>query len=301
MGLDPELIELLTLNNCTVEVFDFGTTHTQLFVHYKNVLNFNDISLAVKSFYPNAILFKAPWVHGNTVSVVFMLEKQYQKSTLVPGTDRNLIFITGHQQVNELEYYSKFLNRTETMKNFDLILHINKTDIDIETVRKWFLTFPNKNKHLIFTSKNYGYKLGPHEALSDFYGIISTYDNVMHTHPDVFIIDENKLLEIMYSNRECGIVVGCSNINPTVQEEQNPQFATDCFMIRPKIIGKNIFKDYELPEYANTICEEFLEDVTKKNNIPYAFVKKYDNDWYAPRRLSLWGIWHEHELYRLPA
>lgn len=210
---------------------------------------------------------------------------------------KNLIYITSHRQVDELEYFAKFLNRTKIIREYHLILHINKPDIDLNRVRSSFLAFPNKVKHLIITDKNCGYKLGPHEAISDFYNHIAGYDNVVHMHPDVFIIDEDKLIEVIDSNTDCGIIYGSGGPEPGSGKPQ--MFDTDLFIIRPKLLNKNIFEAFSEPQFKNSICEEFFEATIKNNNVKRVLVPKYENNWYLPRRPSLWGCWHEHDLHRL--
>jgi len=304
MNLNTELVKTLANSGCLLAVKPFDSEHIQIRIDFNSIVN----SLQVSSV--NELRS-----HSRTIfnGITATLQKYYDPVTLVSWnknvavykipynnlnvSTKNLLYITSHQQVEELKYYSKCLNKTNVIKDFDLILHINKFDIDIDKVRKYFLTFPNKRKHLIFTDKNYGYKLGPHEAISDFYSHIAGYDNVIHTHPDVFIVNENRLLSTLNNTKNYGITVGISNVQPgNINKNIEPQFGTDIFFIRPKLIDKNIFQDYSKEEYRTSICEEFLRDIVLKNKVSYTFVKKYDNDWYLPRRPNLWGYYHEHDL-----
>jgi hypothetical protein len=295
MNLD--LIELLVLSGCQT-ITNTRDNDVILIVHYVNVNSTKVISDLVLSFYPNAKVSDSPkeWAKG-TYTMIYVLEgigsDAPSPSSII--NERNLIFITSHRQVEELKYFAKYLNKTKLLKDFDLILHVNSTGVNIERIRKYFLTLPNKNKHLVFTDKNQGYRLGLHEALSDFYDKISIYDNVIHIHSDVFIVNEVQLLNVIKENKNYGIIAGVGNMDPE-RKESIPELGTDLFFIRPKLIGKNIFKDYNDTELRYLTAERFLEAVVKNNNIPYTLVKKYENDWYLPRRPNLWGYYHEHDL-----
>jgi len=78
---------------------------------------------------------------------------------------RNLIILTGHRQFREIELYAKFLQKTEQLKTFDIILHLNslkgitnfKYEIigySYDKIAEYFNLIPNENKHLILTDKN---------------------------------------------------------------------------------------------------------------------------------------------------
>ena len=114
--------------------------------------------------------------------------------------NQNLLLITSHRQMEELDLLGKFLHRTSVIKHFDLILHINKADVDLGYILRCFVNYPNVHKHLIFTTKNAGYALGTHETVANLYNHFSKYQNVVHMHPDVFILDENKLLNYYRPN-----------------------------------------------------------------------------------------------------
>lgn len=221
---------------------------------------------------------------------------------------KNLLFLTAHRHIEEIGVYAKYLTKTNKIKNFDLILHVNKADTNIQSVRDYFALIPNKNKHLIITDINIS-PHGLHKALSDFYPLLKEYDNVIHSHPDVYIYNEDAFLEKLYGYPDKTFIVNYSLGSHSNQD----WMSTDIFFFKPKDLKTNIFdnwkKYYGLPvcnlpfvhaKECNThapICEQFLYWQVINNNYSYIHVKRFDNDHgQDPRRVCMWGCYHEHDL-----
>jgi hypothetical protein len=226
---------------------------------------------------------------------------------------KNLLFITAHRHVDEISLYADFLNRTTHIKDFDLILHINNLDTDTHRIKESFKLIPNKNKHLILTDKNCD-PYGPMQALSDYYNHLIGYDNVIHSHIDVFIADENTLIDKINSKTDKAFLVNHSF------KGIDDWMSTDLFIFRPKLLTKDIFKDwvnhFGLPlgghkigpcceqfdcRHVGPCCEQFLYWQIKKNNISYEYIKRFDTDHWDPRRVCMWGCYHEHDLAKARA
>jgi len=217
---------------------------------------------------------------------------------------KNLIILTGHRQFREIELYAKFLQKTEQLKTFDIILHLNSlkgitnfkyeiTGYSYDKIAEYFNLIPNENKHLILTNKNCGGSLGPHQALDDLHEIMLKYDNVIHSHPDVFPIDETKILALLNHEPDKAFLV--SHVFPSISE----WMSTDLFVYRPQNYRGNIFKNW--PLNINLICEGFLYSQIINKNISYSYIKRYDNDNWDPRRPCMWGFYHEHDLDKVEA
>lgn len=210
---------------------------------------------------------------------------------------KNLLVITGHQQVKEYFYNSFILKKSCSWisENTDLFIHINKCDID-KNISVLFNMFPQKNKRLFITSKNEGYRLGGIEAISDIIdmNVCNEYDYVIHTHPDVIITQDNIIKQVLEENLNNNICFFTSKSWPNDEK----RFSFDFFIFKPKLINKNIFKTLDFYTYPDS-PENFLYDIIKKNNINYKLIKRYDNDNWHPRRIDLLGVWHEHELNKL--
>jgi hypothetical protein len=204
---------------------------------------------------------------------------------------KNLLFLTSHRQVDELYFYGEFLKKTEEIKNFDFVIHINNLNLDYNRVNHFFKNIPNKNKYIIVTDKNCGYNMGPHEALSDTFWLFKHYDNVIHTHPDVFIVDEKKFLNILNSNEDKAFLVNYSTKN-TIE-----WMSTDLFIFRPKLFSDNIFSSYK--DNLNIGCESFLYKAVIENNISHQYIQRFSDRNWEPRRPCLWGAYHEHDLNKI--
>ena len=209
-----------------------------------------------------------------------------------------LLIITGHQQLNEY-FYNSFILKEQCgflSENSDLFIHVNKNDIGHNLI-DFYNMFPQKNKKLFITTKNEGYRLGGIEAISDIIdmNVCSEYDYVIHTHPDVIFTRDDIIKKHMEENLHNDT---CFFITKSMPGDDN-FFSFDFFMFKPKLLKINIFKTIDFYRYDSS-PEHFLHDVIINNNINYTMIKRYNNEFWHPRRIDEHlGIWHEHDLYRL--
>jgi len=223
----------------------------------------------------------------------------------------NLLFITGHRHIEEVRLCAEFLNNTQQLKEFDLLLHINSLNSDTGSLKEKFKLIPNKNKHLILTDRNCEH-YGLLQALSDFYYFFQKYDNVVHAHIDVFMVNENNFTDVINSFPDKTFLVNHSFI--TIRD----WMSTDLFIFRPKLLKKNIFKDWVnhagVPlgghkvgpcclqfdcTHVGPCPEQYLYWQIIKNNIPHEYIKRFDTDHWDPRRICMWGCYHEHDLNKV--
>jgi hypothetical protein len=206
-----------------------------------------------------------------------------------------LLFITGHRQLEEYNYFSRFLKRLKLNALCDIFIHCNNPDIH-NSIVNYYQNFNQQNKKLFITSINAGYRAGPVEAISEGIelGIFKDYDYVIHLHPDVFIIDDNYLTEVLLENLNNDVVF---LVNKSVPH--NPKyFSFDFFIFKPKLLTKNIFID-ELYTFKQA-PEQYLHDMIIKNNINYIYVKRFNNDNWEPRRIDEnLRLYHEHDLNKV--
>ena len=202
-----------------------------------------------------------------------------------------LIIITGHRHYDEYKYNGLFMQKcTDLTKLSEIFVHCNCPTMDIENQCSYF---PQKTT-IHITDKNAGHTLGGIEAVCDTIDQLqlleSDYDYVIHIHPDVFIIHEKQLLQILYEelNTPTSFIVNRSVPN------DDRWFSFDFFIFKPSLLKKtNIFKDWqtwcEWPEY-------FLHDRVIQYQLPYKLIKRYEDDYWYPRRMDMLGIWHEHDM-----
>jgi len=195
-----------------------------------------------------------------------------------------LLFITGHRQLIEYHYFNRFLKRLEL--TCDIFIYCNNSEID-KDILTYYHEF-NAPKRLFITTLNDGYRTGGVEAVSEGYdmGIFKDYDYVIHLHPDVFIIDDNPLKDILIQNLNNDTVFFITHSIPNEQF-----FSFDFFIFKPTLLPINIFKGSfeECPEIH-------FHNIIKKHNLKYTILPRFENNVYFPRRVDLLNLYHEHEL-----
>ena len=229
------------------------------------------------------------------------LKERYSNKTIAtqlinyivePPLPRVLLFITSFRQLKEFEYYSFFFNRFTTLNKIcDLYIHCNNKDISEDLV-KYYKKFNLDNKHLFISSKNLGYTMGNIEALSDSYdsGIFSQYDYIIHSHPDVFMLEEEPIVNLLKKNMKTDTAFYISQGLPDDQSF----LQTDFFIFKPNLLSINIFK-YDINNWKG-IGEHYMYYILTKYNIKYELIKRFDNNTWHPRRIDNYKVWHEHDL-----
>lgn len=204
-----------------------------------------------------------------------------------------LLFITSFRQVLEFKYFLMFFKSLKTLsKQCDILMYCNNVNVQDDIIR-YFKEFSIQNKFLYITSKNEGYRMGNTEAMSDIYDmkIFQKYDYVIHAHPDVFIVDDTKLMDILETNLHNDI---CYLITKSVPKDDRYS-SLDFFIFKPKLLGHNIFID-ELYSWKGT-PEHYFYEMLVKHDVKFKFIPRFSDDNYLPRRIAEnIGIWHEHEL-----
>ena len=202
-----------------------------------------------------------------------------------------LLFITGHSQLIEYNYFNIFLKNLNLNSMCDIYIYCNNPNISTDIIN-YYKNFDQKNKYLFITSLNGGYRIGGVEAVSNGIemGIFKEYDYIIHIHPDVFITNDTNLLNVLSENIHNDIVFFITKSN-----HDNKFFSFDFFIFKPKLLTTNIFKD-EL--YSFTYSPEvYLHDMILKHNIKYTFIKRFDNDNWYPRRIDdNLQLYHEHDM-----
>ena len=119
-----------------------------------------------------------------------------------------LFFITMHRQLDELKIYSYFFNKFNHIKNFDIFIYNTNKNISEQMVRNNVNV--NTNVYVHCDANNEGYVLGLFSGLSQNYDFYREYDFIVHLHPDVFILDDKKLYELLIDQKDENYMVGSS-------------------------------------------------------------------------------------------
>lgn len=206
-----------------------------------------------------------------------------------------LLFITGHKHIKEYNYFHLFLRNLKLNHLCDIFIYCNNPNISPD-ILTYFQQFEQIKKNILITNLNGGFRIGGVEALSEAIdmGIFKEYDYVIHLHPDVFITDDTPLLDVLEKNKDNDTVFF---ITKCFMHEYS-MFAFDFFIFKPKLLTTNIFKEelYKFQDYP----EQYLRNMILKNNIKYEFIKRYDNDYWEPRRIDEnLKLYHEHDLEKV--
>lgn len=208
---------------------------------------------------------------------------------------RILLFITGHRQLEEYDLFQTFLDRLSIQSSCDIFIYCNHAGIHSDIVT-YYQKFPQRNKQLFITTQNAGYLRGGVEAVSQGYemGLFQGYDYVIHTHPDVFMTDDTYLTEqlLKYLHDDTVFLL-------TKSIAEDPRFFSfDFFVFKPQWLPSNIFKK---PSFQGP-PEHFLHDQIQAYGLKYAFMKRFNNDTWCPRRIDdHLKLYHEHDLEKVRA
>jgi len=207
-----------------------------------------------------------------------------------------LLYLTGYRHLKEYEFFNFFYEKNTALKEIsDVFFYCNNSEIS-EDIVKYYKNNSSKNKFLFITTNNMGFSKGGIEAVSTGIemGIFKKYDYVLHFHPDVFITDDQKLLNILNEHKDNDNVFLINHSYPNWYSF----FSFDFFIFKPKLLKQNIFIE-DIETYQEH-PEVHLHNLIHKYNIKYEIIKRYDNNDWQPRRIddSL-GLWHEHELEKV--
>ena len=120
--------------------------------------------------------------------------------------------------------------------------------------------------------------------------IFSQYDYIIHSHPDVFMLEEEPIVNLLKKNMKTDTAFYISQGLPDDQSF----LQTDFFIFKPNLLSINIFK-YDINNW-NDIGEHYMYYILTKYNIKYELIKRFDNNTWHPRRIDNYKLWHEHDL-----
>ncbi len=210
---------------------------------------------------------------------------------------KTLLFYTSFRQTWEIAASAYFLSSSPILSKADILFHCNNGQIDRKRILKSLARFPNPSLQSIFTNKNAGYAYGHFEALVDYYCLASKYDLVIHLHPDVFIVNEEKLitqLSQFYAEQRVFMVSNYRNY-PT---DNKHAYRTDFFAFRPTSDLQDQFNSY-LDYLKNGISfpELFLGDIIG-SGLSNSLLDRSRYMGEPIRRIDSLGLWHEHSRKR---
>lgn len=209
------------------------------------------------------------------------------------------ILYTSYRQFEELDYLAVLWPRLPYLSSSaDVIYHCNNKNIQREELEKKLSKIPFRKLDLIYSpQKNVGgYPYGQFEAICDAWGRLQEYDWVIHLHPDVFIIDEERLLgALRKADSEQADMVVCP-----IFALAHPSFATDFFAFRPSAVPLSVFESYHPLESTKVVVplENLFFIEVHRARLKYDVAHRFAHGQYN-RDIDRLGLWHEHHLQRM--
>jgi len=206
-----------------------------------------------------------------------------------------LILLTGHRHNEEYKLFGLYLKKCVSLsKIVDIYIHSNCITNNFIDNTKYIKC----NKSINITEKNAGFINGGLEAISDIITSLKLtmdnnceYDYIIHMHPDVFIINEIPLLNLLTQNINSDIIF---YVNLSLNTKL--LYAFDFFIFNPNKLKTNIFDKWY---NNNNSPEQYFYEILHSNNINHIIIPRYNNNFYMPRYIDLLGLWHDHDIYRL--
>jgi len=168
--------------------------------------------------------------------------------------------------------------------------------------------FETNNKRIIFGTQNSGHHAGVAEAVDEVYGELCGYDFVVHTHPDVFLVDTTKLENTLLENSSKEVDYIAWQLPQHAPWEpdgfqRDPEYASDFFIFAPKA-ANNVFKHHVeyWKKFPQSGCERFLYYATHREHLKVARLDRDPHGAMDPSANAQqitpepFGIWHSHNL-----
>jgi hypothetical protein len=210
------------------------------------------------------------------------------------------ILFTAYRQLPELDVIADLFGRAPRISSsVDVVYHCNNAGIATGAVQEKLDRVPCKSRTLIHQPTNKGgYAYGQFEAICDAWEtmIAGGWDWVIHVHPDVFIVDENKLLGVI----EQADAAGAGGVFAHMAGNKHPSYSTDFFAFRPTAVPKAVFQSYEclLDEPVIVPLENlFFMEIHRVGVKPFVTQRFLSGQYHQD--LDLIGLWHEHDLQRV--
>jgi len=194
--------------------------------------------------------------------------------------------LNSHRQLEEYFLSSQFFNRTEFLKNnTDVLVTFNSDNINIEDLKKKCV-YDTKVEIVKTTNPPDGVHRGQLIAINETFDKFADYDYVIHTTPDVYIVEE-KYIKILLEEE-----INSDN-HFIVDKQYDQQYCTDFFVFKPsKVI--DFFNLAISPTYDSQIIEQRLFKSINSLKIPHRIINRGISslDW----QVDNYGLIHNHNL-----
>jgi hypothetical protein len=212
---------------------------------------------------------------------------------------RVAILFTAYRQLPELDLQAEFFRRSGRLRNdVDIVYHCNNASVSTEELKKKLDAIPCKSMTLLHHPCNAGgYAYGQFESIVDAWDTVVAggWDWVIHLHPDIFVVDDERLLAAIESAHAADADILVTRIFGN----KAPAFATDFFAFRPGRTPKSVFASWEPFEKEPVIVplENLYFVEVHKHRLETFVADRFKSGAYYQDPDHL-GLWHEHKLNR---
>ena len=210
-----------------------------------------------------------------------------------------VILITSHRQLRELDFIPEFFKRHNYLReNSSIIYHTNNPEIPVSLIQEKLSGIDCKDILVRSSVQNSGYLYGNFEAIVDSYGLLleRNPDWVIKIHPDVFLVDELPLINLLKQAQDEGFPF----VTSKMFGDSTPAFSADFFAFCPRLVPQSLFEIYQSYNGGTEkLGEEYLLFFEmKRQKIKHLVAERFFSGTYH-RDIDALGLWHEHNLERV--
>ena len=193
-----------------------------------------------------------------------------------------LLLFTAHRQLEEFTFQNILIGRF--VYKPDIMIYSNHPDLKEENYLKRIPNISQYVKKIYCDEENTGYAKGLFTGLDKMYEYYKDYDYVIHLHPDIFILDETKIYNIIKNCDTDFIVMDIDSGIPF----------TDYFIFKPK---KNYFINYKniKQNTSELILYEMIKDCSKTYTTRWLHYMPSKLEYFS-RKTDINDIIHLHNL-----
>lgn len=171
-----------------------------------------------------------------------------------------------HRHMEEYSLSSEFFNRSDFLKKHaEVLVTYNNSGLNLEDLKN-ACNFECKFEVIRTTNPKNGVHTGQFVALNETFHLFQEYDFVIHTTPDVYLVNDKPLIKLLeeeaYSDNH--MIVDYHPYHPGASQ----LYCTDFFVFKPRMI-KNFFGDSFEPTEDCHCIEAHLFRSLHKYNIPH--------------------------------
>lgn len=177
-----------------------------------------------------------------------------------------LLHYNSYRQLEEYTLSSQFFNRSEFLKqNASVLVCCNNENISVEELAK---RCQYQCKTEIVKTTNTGWFGGQFTSISETFHKFSDYDYVIHFTPDVYIVDDKPLIQLLEEELHTDNAM-ILDYHP-YHADCNISFCADFIVFKPKLTPNFFAIDY--PHERTVSTEKRLFNRVKEFNIPHRII-----------------------------